>query len=810
MADFGAAGQYLTPDGRAVSLPSQIAALFPTLSPAGAGQSIGTSPASTTPELPAPGPGPAPAGSAPVALPSGGAPAFGPADAAALAAQIPPPDATAAPVTSPAQAAEPGPAAQPARGPVTEPGPDQGTQPVAPEPPPRLRTQADVERAQGAAFAGGEQALAKEQAAVQRSAQIEADTATQQGQALAARDAETHRILQERARVAAANQAELERRVRERDQLAAQIASTRIDRSVDHPVWAAISAAMVGLGQTLNRQPVVDAMGPVFAAVDRKVAGQMADLDNKRKVLADMGVGIAEQRQMGADRLAEIDVRRDAALQQAKQAVETIATQMHNPAALAGAQKVSAEIDGKRAALLQNFAKTAQDRISAEATRAQTLQMHRESLGMQYTIHKETIAAQEREKMAEVAERALAAGDKATAERAKAVQERAVGDPRTGFALLNPAGQAKMVQADRAEAQARQQQDPTAAQKLRDYAQQLRTSAQLNDAALAPTAEAQKELTKQVGSAQDITDRISDAIAKLQAGPGVLNREAWSSITTDLGNIAGKYQQAMGERVSTKAFEQTLQHILNFDPDSLFQRAASKDKAIESLKTLKSMVATDADAALKANRMQTGWKPIAKAEDAARFDTSQQTAAEIGEDQKPTVLQRVGGRMLNPLHGYEGFGFEQQAQQAANEEPGRINGLPPTTVAALRGVAARADRAGDAERAKIVESIAAPIAAGLQEGGRSSLAAGMLETLRVDNPRLYGEIVGALPAEQADMARKLGEMRAGLPGSQLPPLPKEPSGFDPDAAAKATEDAADRARHVQKALDEKFGKLEPR
>jgi hypothetical protein len=428
--------------------------------------------------------------------------------------------------------------------------------------------------------------------------------------------------------------------------------------------------------------------------------------------------------------------------------------------------------------------------------------MHRESLGMQYTIHRETLAATEREKMAEVAQRALAAGDKATAEKAKAVQERAVGDPRTGNVLLGPAGQAKMDQADKIEAQARQQQDPDAAQKMRDYAGALRQSAMLNDAALAPTAEAQKELTKQVRSAQDITDQIGDVIDKLQAGPGVLNREAWSTITTDLGIIAGKYQQAMGERVSTKAFEQTMQHIINFDPTSLFNRAASKDKAIASLQTLKNVVASDVDTSLKANRMQTAWHPQTKTERGAALNIDEKTAAETADDRSLGYLD---------LGRYTG-GQEQAKEEAfsdAQARPGAEAGLSPNAATHIKALAARATTAGDAEHDRIVQSLAGPISDGLREGSRNSVSTGMLEVLRNSAPAIYDDVVKALPAsDQKEIRARDALVRKAAP------VPNTPSGFDPEAAVaaqaerdKAAAAQAARSERVRAEQRDKFGDL---
>lgn len=64
-----------------------------------------------------------------------------------------------------------------------------------------------------------------------------------------------------------------------------QIANTKIDRSYDHPVMAAIALVLGGIGSALKRDSVNPAIEMLWKSVDRKVAGQMADLEQKGKVL---------------------------------------------------------------------------------------------------------------------------------------------------------------------------------------------------------------------------------------------------------------------------------------------------------------------------------------------------------------------------------------------------------------------------------------------------------------------------------------------------------------------------------------------
>ena len=62
-----------------------------------------------------------------------------------------------------------------------------------------------------------------------------------------------------------------------------KMADTKIDRTLDHPIGLAIAAALVGIGQALGGKPI-DAGSIITTAIDRKVAAQMADLDQMARV----------------------------------------------------------------------------------------------------------------------------------------------------------------------------------------------------------------------------------------------------------------------------------------------------------------------------------------------------------------------------------------------------------------------------------------------------------------------------------------------------------------------------------------------
>jgi len=767
----------LTPDGRAVTMPSGLAANFPGLQPF-------PIPAALPPDA---------AGNSPPALPPTATPVPGPA----------PGGPQEGPITDPSQlpplTGSPGAAPQ---GPVTSPAQDPGV-PRRPAPEPSPTKAQLIKEGPAGTLAAQNAAIDTQQAAIDRSAQVEADAATQEGHAMAARDARTQQILDERAQQAKANEAELNARIQARDQLADQIAKTRIDRSVDHPIWAQIGLIMSMVGTAMTRRPGEAWNDPAYNTlqqlIDKKVAGQMADIDVKRSALAQMNVGVTEQRQHNVDRITEIDARKDAAIQQAQQAVQTIAMQMKSPAALAKAAEVNATLEEKRADLRGQAGQRYQDQMNVEAARAQTLQMHRETLGFQYA----NLAATERERMATVAAQLLKEGKAEAAAKAKAVAEGGLFDPRTRDSLLNPAGQAKFKQADQLEAAARQQQDPALATRQRQQAEDLRMSARINDSVVVDPKVATK-LREHIDTAQNATDQIGDIVAKLEKDPSAFNREQWAGIATQMSNLANVYQKTIGERISVRAFDQTMKHILEFDPDSYFHRAVNQGRALESLKQLKGIVADDINSDLGAQGVKTDWKPVPRGagDRDATLSIDEKTARETADD-----------RSLGYLNLGRYTGLQDQAKEEAFSDaaarPGSEAGLSPNATTHIKALAARAETAGDAEHDRIVQALAAPISDGLRDGGRNSVSIGMLEVLRNTAPAVYDDVVKTLPAtDQKEIRDRDALVRKAAR------VPNSPSGFDPAAAAAAQAErdssaaaAAARSERVRAEQRAKFGDL---
>lgn len=771
-------GDYVTPDGRRVTLPADFAARFQGLQPA-----------------------------TPPAIPSAPDPTWTLSDTSALAAATPPappePPPIDAPVTSPAQVdapAAPGPAPAP-RGAVVSPAEDAGVSARAATPPipggpgagPLTNNQL-AKLGSAGAYNVEQQGLGEEHSAVQKQGEALANQATAVGNTMAAANDYADKLLQQRQQTAEENARALQAKQDEYLRNAKAVADTRIDRSMDHPVLTALSAALIGLGQTLNRDPI-NAMKPVYDALERKAAGQMADLDQRRQALGVQREAIGMQAQMGKDRLEQMDTFRLGAIESAKRRIEQIKQQTTSDIVRANSDIALGQLTQKQGQILGGAVQREQQRREAEAARAQTLQMHRESLGMQYRIHSETIAAQREEKAAALAERLLEKGDATAAAKAKLLGEQAIVDPSTGEYMLTPAGQAKMQQADAYEAQARKATDPAQAQKLTTAAQQLRDSAQVNDAATALNKKGAEEAQKIAGVAQNMANNVDAARRMLQAGPEAWNRDQWAQIKVALQGVKVNYAQQMGERMSPKALD-AIDEVLSVDPESIWSRTADRGKALAALGTIETQINQSADVAIKGAGVRSGWTPAKRG---AALDIGGKTAAEVAADAEPGVLkQYLRDPLVHPIDTARGLNTPEalkadayEAASARTNAKGQASsyGLDPKDDDQVRALIRRAASAGKAEYGRILDELSAPITRVSKDlpddaAARPSLAVGIASLIRDEDPKLYGDIIAKLPPLKA----KAIEAALPQPVTKIaPPLGSLASKMSPEAKAKYNE-----------------------
>jgi len=723
-----------TPDGRTITLPQQLAAQFPGLQPM-------PSQVAQSPALPvAP---PAPQDTAPA-----------------------PDTAAAAPVTTPSQVEPSGPQAP--RGPVSNPA--QATDAGPPN------TPAPVTNDQLAKMgvAGGVNAeLAAndaQRAAIQQQGQALANQAEKVGASMHASEQEADRLLEARRQAAEANARDMQTRTDSYLREAKKVADTKIDRSVDHPILAAIGVALGGVGGAMLQKqyggqltnPGLDAL---YKAIDRKVAGQVQDLDQKRQGLATQRDALGMQRQSGMDRLHDMDTYRLGYLEQAKRQIETIKQQTTSDVVRANADVALGGLQQEAAKTVSGAQARWQTQHDAEVARKQALQMHRESIGvqirgqdLQQKQHDADRAERSQEKLDSIAAQIALAKGKAGEDQAKLVREAGLADPRTGDPILTEAGQKKLDDANQAEAQARGAKTPEQAKKLNEYAATLRQSAQLNDVATARDAKDRGDVQHVLNASTDFTDLANRTVAQLEAGPSAFNRESWAALKADLETLKARYVATLGERVSVRALE-AFAGVTSIDPESMFSRAVDQGKAIAALKALNQDTAAYANSSLKGAGIKAKWKP---GRDEEQHSFAGATSQEAGQDARPGLLSNTAasirdtaGAITHPLDAaspdskYFNRNPETEAENAAlgrTNAQGKVNsyGLDPAVNEKVGSLIEESGSVGHKRYADIVKVLADPLTT-----DRPGMTYGVARQIRDADPKLYADVIAQLGPERA-------------------------------------------------------------
>ncbi len=316
-----------------------------------------------------------------------------------------------------------------------------------------------------------------------------------------------------------------------------QLENTKIDRGIDHPILAAISLALAGLGSAMKGESENPALKVLWAAIDRKVAGQMADLEQRGKLYGMQKDELAEFDKNFSDKIAMKDYLTGIEATRTARKIDLIASQSASEKIKAEAGKISAQYYADGAALTAAA-------IDKQLDYDQRGQQHRESIGLGYSQLKENkrqfneTMLWNREK--EAAERlaALAAarktgGDAAMKELHEAMGEtdkrgvRSVANPDGGF-LLTKEGKDAVAVADQMDAEAKKirsivgplsPEQEAKATMLEQKAKEVRTSAQALYAVRFNTPEIAGKFTEKYGATQSFIS-IADEIKDLYDAPG--------------------------------------------------------------------------------------------------------------------------------------------------------------------------------------------------------------------------------------------------------------------------------------------------
>lgn len=332
-------------------------------------------------------------------------------------------------------------------------------------------------------------------------------------------------------------------------------------------------------------------------------------------------------------------------------------------------------------------------------------------------------------------------------------------------------------QVDKLEAQVRT--DPAAARQVADgYVAQLRQNAKTSEVATISDPADRRKVIDGIKWGQDLINTSSKIRDFLTKDPDITDREGWGKLQAEYGAEMVEYAKSIGANASSRELDAISKHILTYDPNSYVDRAFRKAPGAAALEGLENVVKGGVDTLLKSHGVSDGWTPSSPLEQPA-LTFGGKTSQEIGEEAKPGLARQY---LADPIAhvGSTAAGDETPEARAGRAEESALGrtaqigkrtqtseyGLDPKDEAQAHAAIAQADSVGNAERSRIIDSIAAPILA----GKRPTLAAGLLNLVHDQDPKMYEEILTRLPDEDVKTIRALNAGRAGI-GAGRGPVP---------------------------------------
>lgn len=309
-------------------------------------------------------------------------------------------------------------------------------QPPAPQQPAAPKTDADL-RQIGLAGALGAQTAAVDQAgaAGRKLADAQAQEMTAMADAFKERNAKLAEQEALRQQAAQEKMQRVQAASIEADRAMKAYADHKVDRSLDHPMLAAISLALSAAGSAMaGKSGEVPALGIMLQQMDKKVQLQLADRAKMKDVAGAKQSAIDRVRQMGDDQIAVYNLGMAGETEKAIRKIEEIKARSGSDQVKANAEIMIGELQGKKAGFLANTVERRFALDEQKAQRDQQAKQHAQSVGVQYAQLAESkrhnIASEEltQEQRDIEAKKAAAAGNVAMA---KLINERAMGGEAT-------------------------------------------------------------------------------------------------------------------------------------------------------------------------------------------------------------------------------------------------------------------------------------------------------------------------------------------------------------------------------------------
>jgi hypothetical protein len=365
-----------------------------------------------------------------------------------------------------------------------------------------------------------------------------------------------------------------------------KIEDTKIDRTADHPVLLAIMAGLAGLGSGMKGEKV-NTLDIINSAIDRKVAGQTADLDQMAKIYGMKKEDLELLKDKKANTLEFHNAMVTAETNKAIREIEELTAGQASAKTRANAKEI---IAGLRVRAAEKEAEA----VNWGLEYAQRDKHQKQQIGLGYAglrqadkhftenaqIRREEIAADMAKSLAATKAAGSTAEYKAHLERSKELRQFGVRGMDGEFFIGSKEGRAQMAQAaelmDEAaklEADPKVMANPNAAtrvQALRDKASIVRDNARREHAVLASNEGENVALSNLVSSGQSVVDLIDGIKAlSIEAGRGFLKR---SDAQVKLRSMFNQLKPGLKEAWALGAWDRgaasLIDTIIGMDPTS--------------------------------------------------------------------------------------------------------------------------------------------------------------------------------------------------------------------------------------------------
>lgn len=622
---------------------------------------------------------------------------------------------------------------------------------------------------------------------------IEAAGHAMVGEAYAKRNAELDKLYAKRAEDANADQAAADAKLNEYTTLKDKIANAKVDREVHHPVLAAISLALGAIGQAMTGGDKNVALDVLWKTIDRRVEGQMADIEKMKSVAGMTKEEIANLREKASNRIAMHNMLIAGESDRAAKQVEEMVARTQSDVVRANGMNLAAQLRERGAVAVQTAAQAQLQYDQREKFQKQEMGYKYASLSENKRQFNEDLQfKREKEYLdynrALAAERAKSgdAGMKAMMELQKDNETRGIRNVNDGSPILTAKGRAMLAEADKLSAEAAglkvagavSPQAATRAQMLEDKASQIRGEANVKEVLRHrdPTqAGASSKLYATTQSIVSLTDDIKNlydthgrayfetvpgqaAIQEKQTALLMALKNAWQLGVLSKQDATLLNQATGGD--TTKAWEWgNIAHVLNIP-------AGTDPEAFKARLDAISSEARDATL-LDLNSIGYGGKAddlfIRKHDPGLKKDPSVKAAGEGLADATPGELaadeRSKGGarKVVDRVLYRAGQTNEEAAKSAEMGGSARYRGLSEKQGDRFETLI-RAYKTGDAKSKARAEQ-------GLEEWAlnkREDLSFSTMTNLRDHAPDLYQKMLAKLPAAE-DTTKEVKP----TPGQQL-------------------------------------------